>query len=71
VQAARKLPKPPRWVRYVITRRGPEPLRGDHVPAAIDSDHYLERQLAPAGDVVLSLLGERFADIAGRQLSLF
>jgi DNA polymerase II len=71
VQAARKLEKPGRSVHYVMTRRGPEPVRGEVLPEGIDHQHYFDRQLAPAADVALSLLGVSFADVAGKQLNLF
>lgn len=72
VKAARRLgteEEDRREVRYVMTRRGPEPVESR--TAAIDYEHYVEKQLAPAADVVLSCLGTDFAGVAGRQLSLF
>jgi DNA polymerase-2 len=69
VQAARKLPRPPRRVRYVITTRGPEPV--ELLVSPIDHAHYLQRQIAPAADALLQCLGTSFARIAGDQLSLF
>jgi len=39
--------------------------------APLDYPHYLERQLAPALDVVLKLLSTSFEREAGEQLSLF
>ncbi|MDP1821703.1 MAG: DNA polymerase II [Archangium sp.] len=65
-------------VEYVMTTKGPEPLslrtaplspRGASSP--MDYAHYLDKQLAPAVDVVLHLLGTSFERIAGTQLSLF
>ena len=56
-------------VEYVITTKGPEPLSVRTAP--IDYTHYLDKQLAPAVDVVLGLLGTSFERIAGPQLSLF
>jgi DNA polymerase-2 len=56
-------------VEYLMTTNGPEPLQQRHAP--IDYGHYLERQLAPAVDVVLRLLGTSFDREAGEQLSLF
>jgi DNA polymerase-2 len=56
-------------VEYVMTHRGPEPL--SHRTAPIDYAHYLDRQLAPALDVVLERLGTSFARAAGNQLELF
>lgn len=56
-------------IEYVITRRGPEPLRMRSAP--IDHAHYLEKQLEPVCDVVLQPLGTSFAKVAGSQTSLF
>lgn len=56
-------------VEYVMTTHGPQPLRQRSAP--VDFDHYLEKQLAPALDVVLQALGTSFARVAGRQLDLF
>jgi len=56
-------------VEYVMTVRGPEPL--SHRTAPIDYGHYLEKQLAPAVDVVLGQLGTSYARVAGNQLELF
>ena len=55
-------------VRYVITTRGPQPLSQRNAP--IDVKHYLDRQLAPALDVVLHQLGTSWQRIAGEQLEL-
>lgn len=56
-------------VEYVMTTRGPEPI--SLRTAAIDYAHYLEKQLAPAVDVVVGQLGSSFERVAGTQLSLF
>jgi DNA polymerase-2 len=70
VQAARMLEQADvREVEYVITTRGPEPI--DRRSAPIDHAHYLDKQLAPACDVVLPFLGTSFEAIAGSQRSLF
>ena len=69
IVAARQLEGTPREVAYVITTRGPQPIQKRTAP--IDYAHYLERQLAPAADSVLALVGERFMRLGGRQLSLF
>lgn len=55
-------------VEYLMTFKGPEP-RSHHGP--IDYAHYLERQLAPAVDVVLGALGTSYERVAGSQLELF
>ncbi|MDH5670938.1 MAG: DNA polymerase II [Myxococcales bacterium] len=69
VQAARKLPKVGRDVRYYMTLRGPEPVEARE--NAIDYDHYLQKQLAPAADGILHFCGTDFARLGGRQLALF
>jgi DNA polymerase-2 len=69
VQAARKLDKNVRAIEYVMTTRGPEPLARRESP--IDHDHYFHRQLAPAADAILGILGTSLATVAGRQMSLF
>lgn len=69
VVAARQLDGPVRVVEYVITTRGPQPIQ--RRTARPDYEHYVRRQLAPAADVVLPLLGDRFMKHGDRQLSLF
>ncbi len=69
VQAARKLQKPGRWVRYVITATGPEPVR-DAIPKP-DYQHYRERQLAPAANGILAFVGTSFEAITDAQLAIF
>jgi len=56
-------------VEYVMTVRGPEPVA--HRTAPLDYAHYLDKQLAPAVDVVLGQLGTSYERIAGNQLELF
>ena len=69
VQAARKLARPGNWVRYVVTRAGPEPVEA--LVSAPDHEHYAERQLGPAADAVLGALGTSFAALTDAQLGLF
>lgn len=69
IQAARKLGRQVREIRYVITARGAEPVELPHAP--LDYEHYLSRQLAPAADGVLLFLDTSFAGVAGTQMSLF
>jgi DNA polymerase-2 len=68
-QAARKSKRPGRWVRYYVTLNGPEPL--DNNPSRIDYQHYIDRQLAPAGDALLHVKGTSVSRILDRQMSLF
>lgn len=69
VQAARKQKKPGRWVSYLITVNGPEPVSERH--SSIDYQHYLDRQLAPAADGILYFLEDSFKRIADDQMALF
>jgi len=72
VKAARRLPKAPgRLVSYVMTVNGPQPEGFRESP--IDYDHYVERQLEPVADAVLTHLGTSFRSIldGDRQLDLF
>jgi DNA polymerase-2 len=57
-------------IEYLMTSKGPEPTSSQH-RSAIDYGHYLDKQLAPAVDVVLNQLGTSYARIAGDQLELF
>ena len=69
VQAAKKLDRPERWIRYVITRHGPEPVI-DSIPKP-DYQHYERRQIAPVADGILGFVDTSFEAIAGDQLELF
>jgi DNA polymerase-2 len=73
VQAARLMldedAEPLSEVAYVMTTKGPQPLAQRSAP--IDVEHYLDKQLGPAVDVVLTLLGTSWERLAGRQLFLF
>ena len=71
VQAARKLGRKVRWVRYVITASGPEPVEEGRPPPRPDYDHYRERQLAPAADGLLHFLDTSFDTITDRQMAIF
>ncbi|MDX1692659.1 MAG: DNA polymerase II [Ketobacteraceae bacterium] len=57
------------WIEYLITVNGPEPR--EHLESALDYEHYLERQLAPAVDGVLAETGTSLAEILDQQLPLF
>ncbi len=69
IQAARKLGRPVKEIRYVITASGPEPVELPH--GDLDHEHYLQKQLAPAADAILPFLGTTFEAVAGTQMSLF
>ncbi len=68
-QAARKSKRPGRWIRYVITHQGPEPL--DNNSSAVDYQHYLDRQIAPAADALLHWKGTSVKKILDAQMTLF
>lgn len=57
------------WIRYVMTRNGPEPLEARHSP--IDYGHYLSKQLQPIADAILQPLGESFSTLTSAQQDLF
>ncbi|SEK65635.1 DNA polymerase II [Halomonas daqiaonensis] len=57
------------WIRYVMTVAGPEPLEAWR--SAIDTDHYLTRQLQPVADAILPFVGDDFESLIDTQLGLF
>lgn len=69
VQAARMLDNPPRIVKYLITVEGPQPL--EKLSALLDYDHYVEAQLKPVADTLLSFLDLDFDRIVSGQQDLF
>ncbi|MEM7208379.1 MAG: DNA polymerase II [Pseudomonadota bacterium] len=69
VQAARKLPRAGRWISYFVTVNGPEPE--GFVESQLDYEHYIERQLAPAANSLLTCLDTDFEQITGAQISMF
>jgi DNA polymerase-2 len=72
VAAARKMSETPgRIIAYVMTTDGPEPV--DERQHPFDYDHYVDKQIRPVAEPVLSLLQLRFAKVVGddRQMELF
>lgn len=69
VQAARKQKHPDKWVSYVVTHNGPEPM--DNNPSAPDYQHYIDRQLAPVANGILQFLDTSFEAVSTTQLSMF
>ncbi|PIP94544.1 MAG: hypothetical protein COW00_08495 [Bdellovibrio sp. CG12_big_fil_rev_8_21_14_0_65_39_13] len=60
----------PRTIEYVVTLQGPWAY--DLKPPHLDYQHYIEKQLKPLADAILSLFGKKFDDcVSGGQLSLF
>ena len=56
-------------IRYYMTVNGPEPIECHH--SLLDYDHYIERQLKPALDALLSVKGRTFEQLVGQQIGLF
>jgi DNA polymerase-2 len=72
VAAARKMSESPgRIIAYVMTTDGPEPA--DERQHLFDYDHYVDKQIRPVAEPVLSLLQLDFAKVVGddRQMELF
>lgn len=69
IQAARKLHTRGSFIRYVITRNGPEPVEA--LQSKVDYQHYLDKQLAPAADGILQFMDTSFAEITDAQLRMF
>jgi DNA polymerase-2 len=58
-------------IAYVITTAGPQPAEGPH--AALDYEHYLDKQVGAVAEPVLTLLGLDLDEVLGtaKQLRLF
>ena len=72
VKAARLLPTAPgRRIAYVMTLAGPQPDGFQDSP--IDYDHYIDKQVEPVADALLTQLGTTFRAVMGneRQMELF
>jgi DNA polymerase-2 len=70
VRAAKLIDKNSGTIYYVITKRGPVPVELKHND--IDYQHYIDKQIKPIADSVLSLMGESFDSIIKTgQLSFF
>ncbi|HEY0341139.1 MAG TPA: DNA polymerase domain-containing protein, partial [Steroidobacteraceae bacterium] len=72
VVAARKSTQPPeRLIRYVMTTAGAEPL--DNVQHPLDREHYIDKQIKPVAEPVLSTLGLDFERVIGdsRQIDMY
>jgi DNA polymerase-2 len=72
VAAARKSIQPPeRLIRYVITTAGAEPL--DNVQHPLDREHYIDKQIRPVAEPVLTTLGLDFERVIGdsRQMDFY
>jgi len=56
-------------IRYYMTVNGPEPIECHQ--SLLDYDHYIDRQLKPALDALLSVKGKTFEQLVGLQIGLF
>jgi DNA polymerase-2 len=57
-----------RLVRYVITTGGPQPAFATTLP--LHYDHYIDKQLRPAVQPVLTIYGLDFDQVVGKDLQL-
>jgi DNA polymerase-2 len=57
------------WIEYVMTTSGPEPC--PYVVSPIDYQFYVERQLTPVADAILSFQSNSLGAITDRQMGLF
>src|SRR5690606_611684 len=70
VKAAKMLSSSGGTVQYVITKKGPVPIELNYKD--IDYQHYIEKQLKPIADSVLTLLNTSFDEIVNtKQLNFF
>ena len=69
VQAARKSPNAQKWIDYVQTLAGPEPL--DNQSNQLDYQHYVEKQLIPVADGILHFLSTSYHSVISEQSELF
>ena len=56
------------WVEYCYTVSGPEPL--ECLISPLDYELYIERQIAPVVDGIVTFLGTSFDDITSSQMNL-
>jgi len=56
------------WIEYCYTLNGPEPL--ECLTSPFDYDLYLERQIAPIVDAIVSFLGTSYTEITSGQMTL-
>jgi DNA polymerase-2 len=57
------------WVEYVMTINGAEPRR--YQTSQIDYQFYIDKQIAPIADAMLTFFDTSLARITERQLGLF
>jgi DNA polymerase-2 len=54
---------------FVMTLRGPVPI--ELQPKDFDYEYYINKQLSPVANSILTLIGEDFDQLRNDQLSLF
>ena len=57
------------WIEYVITIAGAQTLECQH--ARLDYDHYVEKQLTPIADTILTAIDSSMAAVTDQQQALF
>ncbi len=57
------------WIEYVMTVNGAEPL--EYATSPLDYDLYVERQMEPIADGILTFVGDSFTAITSQQMGLF
>lgn len=57
------------WIEYVITVNGPETLECNQ--SKLDYEFYIERQLTPIADTILSVLNKSMQSVIQDQFELF
>ncbi len=55
-------------ISYLMTQHGAEPVQ--HILGKIDYQYYLDKQIAPISDPILSILNTSFNDLVAKQMSL-
>ncbi len=57
------------WIEYVITLAGAETLECQN--SKLDYNHYIEKQLTPIADTILTAIGSSMEAVTGHQQDLF
>ena len=57
------------WIEYVISQSGAETLECQH--SKLDYDHYIEKQLKPIADTILTVIGSSMEAVTAQQQDLF
>jgi DNA polymerase-2 len=54
----------PGLIEYVMTKDGPEPI--ELKPKKLDYEHYIEKQIRPIADSILSFQDKSFDDLVAK-----